>query len=211
MNMHQQQIETDKLNLESIRTQRDQFIDVYSGQNFKVEVRSTPLGREVRLTLNAGSTIKIVFDEINAKSQEEYNCDIIDRATLYQDFRVNEIINETTVITLIPVLKDSESRVRSGKDAGTSHEGLLNMHGLNFVNRLYLATAAGAYRLQNGFQPGVPIGSLEDKGDLFGGHIIRSNIGGIGTSADRGIRIYNCHDLRSSPYLSVAGRRHKKE
>lgn len=186
--------------------QRGQFAEAYSGEHCKLEVRATKLGREVRLTLNAGSTLEKAFDEINAKSQEKYGRDAIYRGTLYKDAGVKDVINESTVITFIPVLKNSGYRVKLGTDAETSHEGLLKKHGLDFVDRPYQAAAAGAYRIAKGFKSGVTVGSSEDKGDLFEGLVARSRSGAVGTLAGNGVLDYDDRDAYRFGSLVVSGR-----
>lgn len=186
--------------------QRGQFAEAYSGEHCKLEVRSTKLGREVRLTLNAGSTLEKAFDEINAKAQEKYGRDAIYRGSLYNDAGVKEVIKESTVITFIPVLKNSGYRVKFGTDAETSHEGLLKKHGLDFVDRPYQTAAAGAYRIAKGFKLGVTVGSSEDKGDLFEGLVARSRSGAVGTGGNGGVYGCDYRDAFRFANLVVSGR-----
>lgn len=186
--------------------QRGQFAEAYSGEHCKLEVRSTKLGREVRLTLNAGSTLEKAFDEINAKSQEKYGRDAIYRGNLYKDAGIKDVIKESTVITFIPVLKNSANRVKFGTDAETSHEALLKKHGLDFVDRPYQTAAAGAYRIAKGFKEGVSVGSTEDKGDLFEGLVARSRSGAVGTYVYVGVDVYGINVDARHDFLVVSGR-----
>jgi hypothetical protein len=190
----------------STPTKRGQFAEAYSGEHCKLEVRSTRLGREVRLTINAGSTLEKAFDEINAKSQEKYNRDAIYRGNLYKDAGVKDVMKETTVITFTPVLKNSANRVKFGTDAETSHEALLKKHGLDFVDRPHQTAAAGAYRIAKGFKEGVSVGSTEDKGDLFEGLVARSRSGAVVTSDGYGVFDCDSSDVSAFNFLVVSGR-----
>lgn len=190
----------------SIPTRRGQFVEVYSGEHCKLEVRSTRLGREVRLTMNVGSTVEKAFDEINANGQERYNRDVIHRGSLYEDAGVKDVVKETTVITFIPVLKNSKNRAKFGSDPGTSHEGLLKKHNLDFVDRPHQVAAAGAYRIAIGFRVGVYIGSPEDDGDLFEGVVVRSRVGIVGTLDGYGVHGSDSSDSNAFSGLAVSGR-----
>jgi hypothetical protein len=184
----------------STPTKRGQFSELYAGEHCKLEARSTRLGREVRLTLNAGSTLEKAFDEINAKSQEKFNRDAIYRGTLYKDSRVTDVLKETTVITFTPVIKEF------GSDPETSHEALLKKHGMDWVDRPYQTAAAGAFRIAKGFKEGVVIGSTDDKGDLFNGLVARSRSGAVGTDDRYGVYADGRLDADRYGSLVVSGR-----
>jgi len=169
----------------SMPTKRSQFSEVYSGEHCKLEVKSSGrLGREVRLTINAGSSLEKAFDEINQKSQEKYGRDAIYRGTLYNDEGVKEVLKETKVITFTPVVKNSSNKAKFGD---TSQDALLKENGMDWVDRPYITAATGAFRVGKGFPKDADnIGSTTDKGDLLKGLVARARSGAVG-SYDLGV------------------------
>ena len=211
-------------------TNRDQFSEVYAGEHCKLEVRSARLGREVRLTINAGSTLEKVFDEINQKSQEKYGRDAIYRGTmynnqerremeqqvygraeiyrgtLYADEGVNDVLKETKVIIFTPVIENSEDKVKFGNAllGNASHDALLKENGMDWVDRPYITAATGAFRVAEGFPEDARlIGSTTDKGDLLKGMVARARSGSV-RSFDDGVDVWGGPHSDSAQFLYVA-------
>jgi hypothetical protein len=184
--------------------QGGQFVEVYSGTYSMLEVGSTKLGPEVRLTLNA-TTIEDVFNEINAISRQKYGRIAIQNL-LYRDRGVSDIITTNTVITFIPVLNNSGMRVKYGTEAETSHEGLLNNYDLHFVDRPYLTAAAGAYRVAKGFKSDESNELTADEGDLFGGLVVRARDGSIGMDEEGWVGCFYDDNDYACDSVAVSGR-----
>ena len=187
----------------STPTKRNQFSEVYSGEHCKLEVKSSGrLGREVRLTINAGSSLEKAFDEINQKSQEKYGRDAIYRGDLYSDEGVKEILKETKVITFTPVVKNSSNKDKFG-DA--SQDALLKENAMDWVDRPYITAATGAFRVGKGFPKEADnIGSTTDRGDLLKGLIARARSGAV-RSDDYGVIGYIYHDDNCYDFVVAAG------
>ena len=187
----------------STPTKRNQFSEVYSGEHCKLEVRSSGrLGREVRLTINAGSSLEKAFDEINQKSQEKYGRDAIYKGTLYNDEGVKEILKETKVITFTPVVKNSSNKAKFG-DA--SQDALLKDSGMDWVDRPYITAATGAFRVAKGFPKDADnIGSETDRGDLLKGLVARARSGAVGSDGD-GVDDGYCYGVARRDLVVAAG------
>lgn len=187
----------------STPTKRNQFSEVYSGEHCKLEVRSSGrLGREVRLTINAGSSLEKAFYEINQKSQEKYGRKAIYKGTLYKDIGVKETLKETKVITFTPVVKNSSNNAKFG-DA--SQDALLKENGMDWVDRPYITAATGAFRVAKGFpKDAANIGSATDGGDLLMGLVVRARSGGVG-SHPIGVSDYSSYDDGCNDLVVAAG------
>ena len=153
----------------------NQFEELYSGKHCKLEGRPTELGREVRLTLNEGSTTQQAAVEINERCQAAHG----GRSAIYYpnilfSTGTKEVLEKPLVVTFISVVRDSADRVAADQDPHISHEALLKQHGFEFVSKVHQILAAGAFRVAKGFERGVAVGSCEDQGDLFEGRTVRS-------------------------------------
>jgi len=168
--------------LDAIQVQANPFNEVYSGQHCKLEVRSTNLGREVRLSIPSGVNMDTVTDEINDTCRNLYGRPAIQKKDLDRDGQIDTLAREGVVVTFIPILNDSNYRSQFGSDPATSHEGLLKDLNLHAVDILYIAAAVGAFRVAQGFpEENGMIGTEEDEGDLLQGFSTRAFNGELGT------------------------------
>lgn len=173
------------------------FSTVYTGNHCQLAIRQTELGREVQLTLSAGSSLRMAFNEINAKSQERYGRDAIYQGQLFEDRGLDEVAQEVRVHTFIPVINDSLDRDRP------QHAEFLKGLNLDWVDLPLLVAAAGAFRIEHGF--GGSIGSSTDKGDLFNSKVVRARSGTVMTH-DIGVIVMDYNDGASTGALGVGGR-----
>jgi hypothetical protein len=181
-----------------------QFAEAYSGKHCKLEVRSSGrLGREVRLTIYAGSSYEKAFDEINQESQKRYGRVAIYKGVLYNDHYLIDILQRTLVFTFTPVVNNSSYKVKYG-DA--SQDVLLKDNRMNWVHKLIITAATGAFRVAKGFpKDAADIGSETDSGDLLMGLVVRAN-DGVVISTAYGVDFYwekYCDEVRYNSVVAA--------
>lgn len=163
------------------KRKENEFAKVYSCNHGKLGIRSTPLGREVELTLTAHSTFEDLRDEINQRSQKKYGRDAIRRRQNTDScFRSDSSADEERTFIFIPVIEGAVAE--SEMDIRILYDFLSANDMMNSVDEHLLLSACGMFRLGKGVPMDIKeIGTQKDKGDLLQGNVVVANIGLVRT------------------------------
>lgn len=170
-----------------------EYSPVYSSNVGTLATRDTEHGRQVRLTIKAGQTIREVFDALNIECNRNHDHDAIYKGELYKDKGLDDKLTEDLELEFIPKLNNSNNKYRSNEDPNLSQEALLKSLELDFVDRPHLVAAAAMYKVATGQ-------------DLLEGMIVRSRLGAVSPHAYGVLHAYDpFDDFRSARVFASGG------
>lgn len=183
---------------------RDRFRRVYSGHGCKLEMRKNPLGDEVRLTINAQTSLRTMLRELITEESWRHphtSAGLMEVLGYIDEDRppgVPDFANFERVVTFIPVINNSSCRSRFGTDPAKAHLAMLRAKELTWIERPLLAIAAMAWRLARGE-------GLE--GDLLKGLTVRTRKGALCWYSPLGLCPVEDYSSDADKYLAVGGRK----
>jgi hypothetical protein len=171
---------------------RNPYRAVYESDLGSLKIRETSLGRQVELIVKVGQTMREVYDALNAKCKKEYGHDAIYRGKLYKDQGLHDKLTGDLFLEFIPVLKDSNNKVKLIKHGEDSQEALLKLYNMDFVERLGQVAAGAMYRVATGK-------------DLFEGKLVRSRLGAVASPHGGALGGYDYYDGDRHVYVFASG------